>query len=86
MVLEDDAIASGHFYPRVFDRNNSPRNTRCQSAVCSREFWSSELEVFPQCRHQAVGKETGFTSYIERFNQTMGQRISRLRQKNLGFF
>ena len=32
--------------------------------------------VFPSKRHQAVGKETGKTSYIERFNCTM--RISSL--------
>ncbi|MEP0872528.1 IS1 family transposase, partial [Trichocoleus desertorum AS-A10] len=36
-------------------------------------------------RHRAVGKETGLTSYIERFNNTLRQRISRLVRKTLSF-
>jgi hypothetical protein len=32
-----------------------------------------------------VGKETGKTSYIERFNRTMPQRVSRLVRKTLSF-
>lgn len=34
--------------------------------------------IFPSKRHRAVDKETGQTSYIERFNRTLRQRISRL--------
>jgi insertion element IS1 protein InsB len=41
--------------------------------------------IFPQSRHKSVGKDTGFTSYIERFNNTMRQRISRLVRKTLSF-
>jgi IS1 family transposase len=41
--------------------------------------------VFPSKRHKAVGKETGKTSYIERFNRTMPQRVSRLVRKTLSF-
>ena len=36
-------------------------------------------------RHKAVGKESGKTNYIERFNCTMRQRISRLVRKTLSF-
>ena len=36
-------------------------------------------------RHKAVGKETGKTNYIERFNCTMRQRIARLVRKTLSF-
>jgi hypothetical protein len=36
-------------------------------------------------RLKAVGKETGKTSYIERFNCTMRQRVSRLVRKTLSF-
>ncbi|MEP0874222.1 IS1 family transposase, partial [Trichocoleus desertorum AS-A10] len=32
-----------------------------------------------------VGKETGLTSYIERFNNTLRQRVSRLVRKTLSF-
>ena len=38
--------------------------------------------ILQSMRHQAVGKETGKTSDIERFNNTMGQqRIGRLVRK-----
>ncbi len=56
-----------------------------QCAVCYTDFWSSYEEIFPQFRHKAVGKETGKTSYIEKFNNTMRQRISRLFRKTLSF-
>jgi len=42
-------------------------------------------EVFPSKRHKAAGKETGETNRIERFNNTLGQRISRLAGKTLSF-
>jgi IS1 family transposase len=32
-----------------------------------------------------VGKETGLTAYIERLNNTLRQRISRLVRKTLSF-
>lgn len=32
-----------------------------------------------------MGKETGLTSYIERFNNTLRQRVSRLVRKTLSF-
>ena len=38
--------------------------------------------VIPQKSHRAVGKETGKTSHIERFNNPMRQRISRQRSLN----
>jgi insertion element IS1 protein InsB len=41
--------------------------------------------ILPSKRHEAVGKESGKTSYIERFNCTMRQRISCLVRKTLSF-
>ena len=49
-----------------------------QCAVCYSDFWSAYEEVLPSKRHQAVGKESSKTSYIERFNCTLRQRVSRL--------
>ena len=49
------------------------------------DFWSAYEEIFPASRHRAVGKETGGTSKIERFNNTMRQRIARLVRKTLSF-
>ena len=56
-----------------------------QCAVAYTDFWSSYTESFPANRHRAVGKETGRTNQIERFNNTMRQRISRLVRKTLSF-
>jgi len=56
-----------------------------QCAVCYTDFWSAYRDVFPEKRHRAVGKETGKTSDIERFNNTMRQRISRQGRKVLSF-
>jgi IS1 family transposase len=49
------------------------------------DFWDAYGCVFPSKRHKAVGKETSKTSYIERFNCTMLQRVSRLVRKTLSF-
>jgi IS1 family transposase len=46
---------------------------------------TSYAKVFPHKRHGAVGKETGLTNLIERFNNTLRQRISRLVRKTLSF-
>ena len=43
----------------------------CQCAVTYTDFWSAYGLVFPETRHRAVGKETGKTNYIERFNCTI---------------
>jgi IS1 family transposase len=56
-----------------------------QCAVSYTDFWSAYGIVFPQKRHRAVGKDTGKTNYIERFNNTMRQRRSRLVRKTLSF-
>jgi insertion element IS1 protein InsB len=56
-----------------------------QCAVAYTDFWSAYALVFPEQRHNAVGKETGKTNYIERFNCTMRQRVSRLVRKTLSF-
>ena len=56
-----------------------------QCAVSYTDFWSAYGTVFPEKRHKAVGKDSGKTNYIERFNNTMRQRISRLVRKTLSF-
>ena len=57
-----------------------------QCSVCYTDFWSSYPVALPNTtRHRAVGKETGDTSYIERFNCTLRQRVSRLVRKTLSF-
>jgi hypothetical protein len=48
-------------------------------------FWVSYPVALPSKRHRAVGKVTGLTSDIERFNNTLRQRVSRLVRKTLSF-
>lgn len=54
-----------------------------QSAFSYTDFWSAYEKVFPKNRHQAVGKESGQTNHIERFNCTLRQRVSRLVRKTV---
>lgn len=56
-----------------------------QCAKVYTDYWEAYETVIPTKRHFAVGKESGLTSYIERLNNTLRQRISRLVRKTLSF-
>lgn len=56
-----------------------------QSAAFYTDFWEAYRKVLPEDRHLAVGKETGLTNHIERFNNTLRQRVSRLVRQALSF-
>jgi insertion element IS1 protein InsB len=56
-----------------------------QCAVSYTDFWEAYEAIFPAKRHLPVGKETGKTSHIERFNCPLRQRVSRLVRKALSF-
>jgi len=56
-----------------------------QCAIAYTDFWTAYAAVLPSTRHRAVGKETGKTNYVERFNNTLRQRVSRLVRKILSF-
>ena len=49
------------------------------------DFWEAYTAVFPECRHDAVGKESGQINHVERYNGTLRQRISRRVRKALSF-
>ena len=49
------------------------------------DFWKSYACVIPEDQPQAFGKDTGNTAHIERFNNTLRQRLSRLGHKTLYF-
>lgn len=53
-----------------------------QCAVCYTDFWEAYKEVLPSKRHKAVGKETGKTSYIERFNNTRSATSRQISSEN----
>ncbi|MBD2058171.1 IS1 family transposase [Oculatella sp. FACHB-28] len=54
-------------------------------AMVYTDYWEAYTAALPSKRHRAVGKESGLTSYIERFNNTLRQRVSRLVRKTLSF-
>jgi IS1 family transposase len=56
-----------------------------QCAVAYTDFWAAYAVVLPSKRHRARGKETGKTNHLERFNNTLRQRVSRLVRKTLSF-
>ena len=48
------------------------------------DFWKA-YNCLPESTHQKVGKETGATAHVERLNNTIRQRFSRLVRKTLSF-
>jgi IS1 family transposase/transposase-like protein len=56
-----------------------------ECAMSYTDYWSAYGKVFPAERHKAIGKETGLTNHIERFNCTLRQRCSRLVRLSLSF-
>ncbi len=56
-----------------------------KQAICYSDFWEAYLNVIPSEQHQAVSKQTGLTNHIERFNNTIRQRLSRFVRKTLSF-
>ena len=49
------------------------------------DFWRAYALIFPEETHRSVGKETGETTHMERWNNTLRQRIGRLVRETLSF-
>jgi insertion element IS1 protein InsB len=56
-----------------------------QCAVIYTDAWEAYQQVLPHQRHRVVSKSSGKTSYIERFNNTLRQRVSRFVRRSLAF-
>ena len=65
---------------RELYENIPPDYRSCQSRS---DFWSSYDKVFPN--NTSCGKESGETAHIERWNNTLRQRLSRFVRKTLSF-
>jgi len=52
---------------------------------CYTDFWAPYQAVIPEEPHSAVGKETGETAHVERWNNTLRQRLARFVRKTLSF-
>ena len=60
-----------------------PRYREC--AVLYTDEWEAYQDALPTTRHRIVQKGSGLTSYIERFNNTLRQRMARLTRETLAF-
>jgi insertion element IS1 protein InsB len=49
------------------------------------DFWEAYQAVIPHEQHCAVGKDAGLTAHVERFNNTLRQRLARFVRKTLSF-
>ena len=56
-----------------------------RTAHCYTDFWEAYKEVIPDEQHTACGKETGETAHVERWNNTLRQRLARFVRKSLSF-
>jgi len=56
-----------------------------QCAVVYSDKWEAYQGIIPSKRHRIVEKSKRETNHIERFNNTLRQRISRLGRKTLSF-
>ena len=65
-------------------RKSLPADYR-KRAVIYTDHWESYANILPSERHRAVGKESGETAHIERFNNTLRQRCSAMVRKTLSF-
>ncbi len=54
-------------------------------AVIYTDYWESYGNILPSKRHRAVGKESGETAHIERFNNTLRQMCPVMVRKTLSF-
>ena len=49
------------------------------------DFWEAYRHIFAADRHQSVGKDSGETNHIERWFNTVRQRLARFVRKTLSF-
>lgn len=58
---------------------------RYKRCVLFTDFWKAYTDVLPVKQHRATGKGDGETCHIERFNNTLRQRLSRFVRRTLSF-
>lgn len=56
-----------------------------RQAHCYSDFWEAYSVVIPTAQHTTAGKETGLTAHVERWNNTLRQRLARFVRKSLSF-
>ena len=63
--------------------NNVPEEYR--QGHCFSDFWKAYQAVIPEDKLTQVGKETGETAHVERWNCTLRQRLGRFVREMLSF-
>jgi insertion element IS1 protein InsB len=56
-----------------------------KQCVLYTDFWKAYAKVLPASQHRATGKGEGQTCHIERFNNSVRQRLARFVRKTLSF-
>lgn len=64
-------------------RERIPPDYRCRATRS--DYWLAYDEVFPRRTHRCTGKGAGETCHVERFNNTLRQRLGRFVRKTLSF-
>ncbi len=60
-----------------------PPDFRCGQLYS--DFWEAYQLVLPPEQHTAVGKDSGETAHVQRWNNTLRQRLARFVRKTLSF-
>ena len=56
-----------------------------KEAIVFSDYWSAYRAVIPSEQQRPVGKETGETAHIERWNNTLWKQLARFPRKTLSF-
>jgi insertion element IS1 protein InsB len=56
-----------------------------KGGCCYSDLWEAYRAVIPGECHEAVGKESGELAHVERWNNTLRQRLARFVRKTLSF-
>jgi insertion element IS1 protein InsB len=59
--------------------------TDYRRGLCFTDFWDAYGKVIPDDQHCPGGKESGQTNHIERWNNTLRQRLGRFVRQTLSF-
>lgn len=56
-----------------------------RAGYCYTDFWEAYQKVLPSAQHTACGKDEGQTNHVERWNNTLRQRLARFVRMTLSF-
>jgi insertion element IS1 protein InsB len=77
-VIEDHSEATCHLLGQAIPEEYK----HCQTYS---DFWEAYALVFPEETHRSVGKESGQTNHLKRWNNTLRQWNARYTRKTLSF-